>query len=117
MNGIQVTRQIVAERLGTSIVLLTAYDDVQQMLHAFRAGAAAYCSKDIEAGKLMDVIRQVARGFFVVGDQVYDEAGLQQWLSRGVESAAAAAPGRRRRRPLPRFRRAKWRSCSSSRAG
>jgi DNA-binding NarL/FixJ family response regulator len=86
MNGIQVTRQIVADRLGTSIVLLTAYDDVQQVLHAFSAGAAAYLSKDIEAGKLVDVIRHVARGFFVVGDQVYDEAGLQQWLSRGVET-------------------------------
>ena len=86
LNGIQVTRQIVADRLGTSIVLLTAYDDVQQVLHAFSAGAAAYCSKDIEAGKLVDVIRHVARGFYVAGDQVYDEAGLQQWLSRGVET-------------------------------
>lgn len=86
MNGIQVTRQIVAERLGTSIVLLTAYDDVEQVLHAFSAGASAYCSKDVEAGKLVDVIRHVARGFFVVGDQVFDETGLDQWLSSGVEA-------------------------------
>jgi len=85
MNGIQVTRQIVAERLGTAIVLLTAYDDVEQVLHAFRAGASAYCSKDVEAGKLVDVIRHVARGFFVVGDQVFDETGLDQWLSSGLE--------------------------------
>lgn len=87
MNGIQVTRQVTGERLGASIVLLTAYDDEQQVFHAFSAGASAYCSKDIEAGKLLDVIRQVARGFFVVGDQVYDESGLQQWLSHGVESS------------------------------
>jgi len=86
MNGIQVTRQIVAERLSTTVVLLTAYDDVEQILHAFRAGAAAYCSKDIQAGKLLDVIRQVSRGFFVVHDQVYDAAGLEDWLSRGVEA-------------------------------
>lgn len=86
MNGIQATRLIAAEHLGASIVLLTAYDDEQQIFHAFSAGASAYCSKDIEAGKLLDVIRQVARGFYVVGDQVYDEAGVQQWLSRGVES-------------------------------
>ena len=85
MNGIQVTRQIVAERLSTTVVLLTAYDDVEQILHAFRAGAAAYCSKDIHAGKLLDVIRQVSRGFFVVHDQVYDAAGLEDWLSHGVE--------------------------------
>ena len=86
MNGIQVTRQIMSERLGTSVVLLTAYDDVEQVLHAFSAGASAYCSKDVQAGKLVDVIRHVARGFFVVGDQVYDGTGLQQWLLHGVEA-------------------------------
>jgi DNA-binding NarL/FixJ family response regulator len=86
MNGIQVTRQIASERLGTAVVLLTAYDDVEQVFHAFKAGASAYCSKDVEPGKLIDVIRQVSRGFYVVGDQVYDEAGLDQWLSRGVEN-------------------------------
>ncbi|MBN2555330.1 MAG: response regulator transcription factor [Anaerolineales bacterium] len=86
MNGIQVTRQILSERLDTAVVLLTAYDDVEQVLHAFRAGASAYCSKDIEAGKLMDIIRHVARGFYVVGDQVYDRDGLEEWLSLGVET-------------------------------
>ncbi len=86
MNGIQVTRQITSEKLNTAVVLLTAYDDVEQVLHAFRAGASAYCSKDVEAGKLIDVIRQVARGYYVVGDQVYDDEGLEQWLNRGVET-------------------------------
>jgi DNA-binding NarL/FixJ family response regulator len=86
MNGIQVTRQVVSERLGTAIVLLTAYDDVEQILHGFRAGAAAYCSKDIQPGKLLDVIRQVARGFYVAGDQVFDNAGMEQWLERGMET-------------------------------
>jgi DNA-binding NarL/FixJ family response regulator len=86
INGIQVTRQILAERLNTGVVLLTAYDDVEQIYHAFRAGASAYCSKDVHAGKLVDVIRHVARGYFVVGDQVFDNTGLEQWLSRGVES-------------------------------
>jgi len=86
MNGMQVTRQIKAERLDTSIVLLTAYDDVEQVLHAFSAGASAYCSKDVEAGKLVDIVRQVARGFYIVGDQVFDAEGLEEWLSRGVEA-------------------------------
>jgi len=86
VNGIQVTRQIVSEKLSTVVVLLTAYDDVEQVLHAFRAGAAAYCSKDVEAGKLVDVIRQVARGNFVVGDLIYDREGLENWLEKGVET-------------------------------
>ncbi len=86
MNGMQVTRQLSADRINTSVVLLTAYDDVEQVLHAFSAGAKAYCSKDVHAGKLVDVIRHVARGYFVVGDQVYDKDGLDQWLSKGVEN-------------------------------
>jgi DNA-binding NarL/FixJ family response regulator len=86
INGIQVTRQVETDRLTTAVVLLTAYDDVEQVLHGFRAGASAYCSKDIQAGKLVDVIRQVARGFYVVGDQVFDKNGLAEWLEKGVES-------------------------------
>jgi DNA-binding NarL/FixJ family response regulator len=86
VNGIQVTRQIVAERLKTAVVLLTAYDDVEQVLHAFRAGASAYCSKDVEPGKLVDVIRQAAQGHYVVGDLVYDREGLENWLEKGVET-------------------------------
>jgi DNA-binding NarL/FixJ family response regulator len=86
INGIQVTRQMETERLQIAVVLLTAYDDVEQVLHGFRAGASAYCSKDIQAGKLVDVIRQVARGFYVVGDQVFDKNGIAEWLEKGVES-------------------------------
>lgn len=86
INGMQVTRQIQSDRLRTSVVLLTAYDDVEQVLHAFRAGAKTYCSKDVHAGKLVDVVRHVAQGNFVVGDQVYDEDGLEQWLEKGVET-------------------------------
>lgn len=86
INGIQVTRQIAQERLNTAVVLLTAYDDMGQVLHAFRAGAAAYCSKDVHAGHLVDVIRHVARGYFVVGDQVVDSAGLEAWLAQGTEA-------------------------------
>lgn len=86
MNGIQVTRQIAQERLNTAVVLLTAYDDMGQVLHAFRAGASAYCSKDVHAGHLVDVIRHVARGYFVVGDQVVDSAGLEAWLAQGTEA-------------------------------
>src|SRR4030067_3537048 len=52
LNGIQVTRQLVSARVSTAVVLLTAYDDVEQVLHAFKAGAGAYWSKEVEPGKL-----------------------------------------------------------------
>src|SRR5262245_25311294 len=43
MNGLQVARQLRTERANVGVIVLTAYHDDQQVLHAMRAGAAAYC--------------------------------------------------------------------------
>jgi len=88
MNGLQVASQLKADRNRTSVVLLTAYDDDEQILHAMRAGASAYCPKDIETDRLLDVIRQVARGNYVIGGKVYNERGAQDWLNEKVEALA-----------------------------
>lgn len=88
MNGIQVTRQLVAEGHQARIIMLTAYDDRQQMIYAMRAGAAAYCVKEINPDKLIDVIRFVNQGHFVVGAQVFDKSGLETWIERGVQQTA-----------------------------
>ncbi|NIP41224.1 MAG: response regulator, partial [Aliifodinibius sp.] len=47
MNGQQVTRQIQAERIPTKVIFLTAYDDLEQILHSIKAGAYAYCAKNV----------------------------------------------------------------------
>jgi DNA-binding NarL/FixJ family response regulator len=87
MNGLQVTSRLKTEHTLTAIVLLTAYDDKEQVLHAMRSGGSAYCSKDIEPEVLVDVVRRVSRGYFVVGNQVFDEEGLRAWVNAGVEAA------------------------------
>jgi DNA-binding NarL/FixJ family response regulator len=88
MNGIQVTRTLVAEGLPTRVIIVTAYDDAEQVIHAMRAGASAYCAKEIEPDKLVEVIRYVHRGHYVVNDQVFDQEGLERWLEKGVEAVA-----------------------------
>src|SRR5512141_1841759 len=62
INGQQVTRQIVNEKLPTRVILLTAYDDAEQKIHAMRVGAAAYCTKDVAPEKLVETVRLVAAG-------------------------------------------------------
>ena len=88
INGLQVTRQLRSERHPAAVVMLTAYDDSEQVLHAFRAGSSAYCPKDVAPLKLLQVVRQVAQGKFVAGEQVFDAEGLQAWLDKGMEKAA-----------------------------
>lgn len=87
LNGQQLARKVVAERIPTRIMLLTAYDDTEQKIHAMRVGAAAYCTKDVVPENLVKRIRLVASGKYVIGDDVYDSASLQRWLSIQTEGA------------------------------
>jgi DNA-binding NarL/FixJ family response regulator len=87
INGQQITRQVTQEKLSTRVVLVTGYDDVDQALHAAVAGAAAYCSKDIEPKGLLSIIRDVADGKFVFGSQVMTGRELQGWIEEQIEGA------------------------------
>ena len=87
MNGQQVTRQVVNEKIPTRVILLTAYDDTEQKIHAMRVGAYAYCVKDVEPQALVNIIRTVAGGKFVIGDDVLDEASIEKWVSLLTDSA------------------------------
>jgi DNA-binding NarL/FixJ family response regulator len=87
INGLQVTSRLKADHLATAIVLLTAYHDLEQVLHAMRSGAAAYCVKDIEPESLVDIVRKAANGYYMVGELTFDADELKHWLDAGVEAA------------------------------
>jgi DNA-binding NarL/FixJ family response regulator len=78
---------VTAEKLPTRIILMTGYDDIEQAIHAAIAGAAAYCSKDIQPNALMGIIRDVANGKYVFGLRVMSQRDLQSWISQQMEGA------------------------------
>jgi DNA-binding NarL/FixJ family response regulator len=86
MNGLQVARTLKAERTNAAIIVLTAYHDSQQVLHAMRAGAAAYCSKDVTPDELIEIIRDVASGLYVVENERMDERALESWIQSNIEA-------------------------------
>lgn len=86
INGQQVTRHVVAEKLDTRVILLTAYDDEEQKIHAMRVGAAAYCTKDVRPERLVEIIRKVARGGYVMGNQEFEPASIERWLNLHAEA-------------------------------
>jgi DNA-binding NarL/FixJ family response regulator len=95
INGQQVTRQMITEKISTLAVLLTGYDDIEQAIHSMRAGACAYCSKDVQPKHLMTVIREVANGKYVVGYDVFDLEGMENWLRErlGQTNRSYSDPG------------------------
>ncbi len=90
LNGQHLTKQLRSQKASTQVVLLTAYDDSSQAVHSMTAGARAYCSKDIDPVKLVEVIHQVRAGSYVISDKMYDAAGLDDWLNQRTELASTA---------------------------
>ena len=80
INGQQVTQHVVNEKLPSRIILLTAYDDAEQKLHAMKVGAAAYCVKDVQPETLAQIVRKVVDGYFVIDEEVLSSEELEKWL-------------------------------------
>jgi DNA-binding NarL/FixJ family response regulator len=87
MNGQQITHEVVQAKLHTRIVLLTAYDDNEQIIHAAWAGAAAYCAKDVDPKNLIHTINEVVQGKFVIGEQSFNRKEFERWLDGEMEKA------------------------------
>jgi DNA-binding NarL/FixJ family response regulator len=62
MNGIEATRQIRSSNKDVKIVILTSHNDEKEVLNSLKAGANAYCSKEINPQRLIQVVQSVADG-------------------------------------------------------
>jgi DNA-binding NarL/FixJ family response regulator len=87
MNGLQVARTLKDTLLNIGIIALTAYHDDQQVFHAIRAGASAYFPKDVSPRRLIEAIRLVSQGSYVVQDRVLEKPQVSQWLLDQFEQA------------------------------
>ncbi|MEJ5222880.1 MAG: response regulator transcription factor [Anaerolineales bacterium] len=95
MNGQQLTNAINSEKLPTRVIMLTGYDDEDQILHAALAGAMGYCAKDIQPDLLVRVVRAVASGKFAIGGHVMERGEFEEWLYARLDAArrSYAEPG------------------------
>lgn len=70
LNGIEATRQIVAEVPSVKVIGLSMYSDRRYVAGLFGAGASGYLLKDIEFEELIEAIQAVVEG------QVYVSSGV-----------------------------------------
>jgi len=89
VDGIAATRKITTDsRLSAvAIIMLTTFDDDDQIFAAIRAGASGYLLKDAEPDDLREAIRVVAAG----------EALLSASVTRKVIEGIVSGPCRHRR--------------------
>lgn len=81
LNGLMIVKQVTRAHLATRMILLTAYDDLSQMISAFQMGAWGYCTKDIQPVDLVERIKAVARGYYIISDKIFDRNELVEWLA------------------------------------
>ena len=62
MNGIEATKAIRDIDKDAKIIILTSHNDEKEVLNSLKAGANAYCSKDINLTRLVQVVQSVADG-------------------------------------------------------
>lgn len=102
LNGLEVARVLKRRYPRMGIVVLSIHDDDEQLFNAIKAGAAAYASKDINPANLVQMIREVARGKYIINDNVMSKPHvatrvLNQFrelsnVNHGDESVAMFAP-------------------------
>lgn len=62
LNGVEATRRLHTSAARCRVIVLTTFDDDEQVFDALRAGASGYLLKDAPAEKLVEAIRSAARG-------------------------------------------------------
>ncbi|HCB11314.1 MAG TPA: DNA-binding response regulator [Cyanobacteria bacterium UBA11991] len=62
MDGIETTQKIHSLNPDVKIIILTSHNDEKEVLNSLKAGANAYCSKEINLQRLVQVVQSVSEG-------------------------------------------------------
>jgi DNA-binding NarL/FixJ family response regulator len=62
MNGVECVRKLKQLAPKTQVVMLTAYEDTENIFNALAAGANGYLLKRAPRAELLDALREVCRG-------------------------------------------------------
>ena len=70
LNGLEATRVIRRRYPNVGVVILTMHEDDEQLFNAIKAGAAAYVTKDTSPDRLVDIIRRVGKGEYIINENL-----------------------------------------------
>ncbi len=70
MSGLELARIILSDYPGTRVLVLSAYDDYAYIAEALEVGVGGYLLKTASGKELVDAVRAVVDGVFVLDRQV-----------------------------------------------
>ena len=84
-NGIEVLKQIKSEKPGVAVLMFSVHREDQYAVRALKAGASGFLNKQAGGNKILEAIRQVARGMKYLSVELAQE--LANNLNRDNEDA------------------------------
>lgn len=93
LSGIEAAQRIRREFPHVAVVVLTADDQEQTLFDAIRAGAAAYLHKDCDPAELIESIRKVRAGTFVINEKIFSRPAVASRVLAEFRELSVYGPG------------------------
>jgi DNA-binding NarL/FixJ family response regulator len=68
INGLEVARTIKRQHPRIRLIVLSVFEDDEQLFNAIKVGASAYSPKAVDPDELLWMIREVANGVYLIND-------------------------------------------------
>ena len=75
-GGIETTQRIRRELPATAVVVMAVDEDEEALFASIKAGAAAFLIKDVSPEDLVQIIRRVSKGEFLINDKVFSKPAV-----------------------------------------
>lgn len=79
LSGLGLAQRVSQRSPGIPVIILTSYEDDNQIFEALKAGVAGYLSKDIAPQRLIGAIRRVFKG-----EHIIDELAVRPMVAQRV---------------------------------
>jgi DNA-binding NarL/FixJ family response regulator len=93
LSGVKATQRVRRELPHVGVMILTADDEEQTLFDAIRAGAAAYLHKDCEPAELIDAIRRVRSGQFIINEKIFSRPEVASKVLAEFRELSVYGPG------------------------
>lgn len=90
LNGLEATRVIRRRSPNIGVFVVSMHEDDDQLFNAIKAGAAAYSNKEVSPDRLLDLVRRVGHGEYLINENVASKPVVASRVLKQFRDLAAA---------------------------
>jgi len=91
-DALELARQLRHAMPRVAIIMLTAFEDEEQLFQSMKLGAAAYLLKGINPDELVDAVRSVSKGIYIINDNILSRPTVASRVLRSFREMTAEEP-------------------------